>query len=108
MPIIVIDHLEVIDVEEDQGKRASVSLGSSDLALQKLEQKALVVDLGEPVDDREPIDFFVVEALDVAAAEELEDRTADFHVIATAKRQLLNHLGVVEIGAIGGFQIHHA
>ena len=74
------------------------------LAVEELEQVALVVDLGEAVDDGEPVDLFVNLRLDRAQLppeEEFEDGRADLDQVARPQGRLAAHLDVVEIGAVG-------
>jgi hypothetical protein len=72
----VVDLLEVVEVEEDEGHRATVALRARDLALERLQEVALVEDLREPVGGRELVDRLVVAALDVVAREELKKMCA--------------------------------
>jgi hypothetical protein len=52
-------------------------VGARDLALDRVQEVALVEDLRQAVDRRQPVDLLVVGVLDVAAGQELEDRAAD-------------------------------
>ena len=58
---------------------------SGQLAVEELEQVALVVDLREAVDDRQPVDLLVVLRLDVAAGEEAVDAVADPQIVAVGE-----------------------
>src|SRR5690606_24675850 len=64
---LVVDALEEVDVEHDEAEGAGVAARPDELALEGLEQVALVVDLGETIDDGHPVDFFVVLGLGVCA-----------------------------------------
>ena len=66
---------------------ALVAARADDLALEGLEQVALVVDLRETIDDGHPVDLFVVLRLDVGAGEELEDGRADLDAVAVRERR---------------------
>src|SRR5439155_20397694 len=79
---VVVDRLEKVDVEEDEGQRPLVPGRSGQLAVDELEQVALVVDLRQAVDDRQPINLFVILRFDVAAREEAVNAVADAEVVA--------------------------
>ena len=49
------------------------------------EQIALVMALGESVDDREPIDFFVIFCFEIAAAKKTIDAIADAQIFTVAQ-----------------------
>ena len=66
-------------------KIARVAARADDLFLERLEQVALHVRLRETVDDRHPVDFFVVLRFDVLAGEVLEDRRADLDAVAVRR-----------------------
>ena len=85
--MLVVDLLEVIDVEHQQRQRPAVARAARDLALEELEEVALVVGAGQAVHDRHPVDLFVVARLDAGAREELEDRRADLHEVGVAQRR---------------------
>ena len=63
----VVDALEVVDVEHEDREVALVAAAADDLALERLVEVALVVDLRETIDDGHPVDLFVVLRLDVGA-----------------------------------------
>ena len=96
--------LEAVDVDHDQRQRPAIAAGAGQLAVEKLEEVALVVDVGQGVDDGQAIDFLVILALDVAAREEAIDAVADAQIIAVLE---LVHRGrhVVDEGAVGALQI---
>ena len=77
--------LEVIDVEHQQRQRPAVAGAAGDLALEELEEVALVVGAGQGVHDRHLVDLFVVARLDARAGEELEDRGADLQEVGVAQ-----------------------
>ena len=104
VPEAVVDLLEVVDVEHHQRQRAPVAMRARDLALDRVQEVALVEDLRQPVDGRQPVDLLVVGGLDVAAREELEDRAADLDQVAVAQHVLVDGL-VVDVGAVRGSQI---
>jgi hypothetical protein len=81
-PIRVVALLEVVDVEHHQRERPIIAAGPAQLALEGLEEVALVEDLGQPVDRRQAIDLLVIQALDVVAAQELEDGAPDLDQVA--------------------------
>src|SRR5213593_883601 len=49
MAVVVVDHLEVVEVEHDQGKRCLAAGGAAQLALQALLEEPVVVEAGETV-----------------------------------------------------------
>ena len=100
----VVDLLEVIDVEEDQREAARVAAGAGGLALERLVEVALVVQLGEAVHRHQPVDLLVVLRLHVAAHDELEDRAADLELVAVAQDDLVDEL-VVDVGAVGRAEV---
>ena len=65
--VLVVDRLEVIDVEHQQRQRPAVARAARDLALEELEEVALVVGAGQGVHDRHLVDLFVVARLDAGA-----------------------------------------
>jgi hypothetical protein len=62
---------------------------------------------GETVRDHRAVDLFVIERLDVAAAQELEDRGADADPVAGAQRELLvgRQRVVVQRSAVGRTEV---
>ncbi len=104
--MLVVDLLEVIDVEHDQRQRPLVTRAARDLAVERLEEVALVVGLRETIDDGHAVDLFVVRRLDVRADEELEDRVADLEQVAVAQA-ILRDLFVVHVAAVGRAEIFH-
>src|SRR5262249_54871279 len=78
----VVDALEVVDVEEEDREVALVPAAADDLALERLVEVPLVVDLRETIHDGHAVDLFVILRLDVGAGEELEDRGPDLHPVA--------------------------
>ena len=96
--------LEAVDVEHDQRQRPAVAGRARQLAVEELQQVALVVDVGQGVDDGQAVDFLVVLGLDVAAGQEAVDAVADAQVIAVLE---LADGGrhVVDEGAVGALQI---
>ena len=102
--VAVVDLLEVVDVEHHQRQRPPVAVRARDLALERLEEVALVEDLRQAVDGRQAVDLLVVGVLDVAAGQELEDRAADLDEIAVAQDVLVDRL-VVDVGAVGRAEI---
>ena len=96
--------LEAVQVEHDQRQRPVVARRPRQLAVEELQQVALVVDVGQGVDDGQAIDFLVVLRLDVAAGQEAVDAVADAQVIAVL--ELADRGGhVVDEGAVGALQI---
>ena len=83
---------------------APVAVRARDLALERLEEVALVEDLRQAIDGGEPVDLLVVGVLDVAAGEELEDGAADLDQVAVAQHVLVDQL-VVDVGAVGRAQV---
>src|SRR6185369_3092830 len=98
--------LEIVDVEKHERKIAVVAAAARDLALERLVEVALVVDLRETIERHHSIDLFVVRRLDVVARHELQDRAADLHEVAVAKL-LFGDLGVVDVGAVGRAEVLH-
>src|SRR5678816_2036186 len=86
--VLVVDLLEVVDVEHQQRQRPAVARAACDLALEELEEVALVVGAGQGVHDRHPVDLFVVARLDAGAGQELEDRGADLEEVGVAQHAL--------------------
>ena len=56
VPEAVVDVLEVVEVEHEQGERLIVAPGPRDLVAQALPEVPVVVEPGEAVDDRLPLD----------------------------------------------------
>ena len=75
------------------------------LAVEELRQVALVVDLGQAVEDREPVDLLVVLGLDVAAGQEAVDAVADAQVVAVLEQPGSVELLVVDERAVGALQV---
>src|SRR6516165_1873177 len=99
MSEVVVNELEAIDIQHHQRQRTMMAGGSSQLAIQKFEQVALVVNAGERVDDGEAIDLFVVFRLDVAAGEVTKNPVPHAEIVAVLE---LVHRGrlVVDEGAV--------
>ncbi len=101
---VVVDRLEAVDVEHHQRQRPAVAGRAGDLAVEELHHVALVVRVGQGVDDGEPIDLLVILRLDVAAGEVAIDAVADAQVVAVL--QLADGGGhVVDEGAVGALQV---
>jgi len=101
---LVVDALETIQVEHDQRQRPAVTGRARQLPVQELQQVALVVDVGQGVDDGQAVDFLVVLRLDVAAGQEAIDAVSDPQVVAVL--ELADRRGnVVDEGAVGALQI---
>ncbi len=99
VPEAVVDLLEVIDVEHHQRQRSPVAVRARYLAFDRVHEVALVEDLRQAVDGRQPVDLLVVRVLDVAAREELEDRAADLDEISVAQHVFVDQL-VVDVRAV--------
>ena len=84
----VVDVLEEIDIEDEQGEGALVSLGARDLPVEHLVEVPLVVELCEAIGRHQPIDLFVVLHLHVVADDELQNRAANLELIAVPKPSL--------------------
>src|SRR5262249_21952488 len=96
---LVVDRLEAVEVEHDDGQRPAVALRARQLPVEELQQITLVVDLGQSVDDGEAVDLLVIFGLDVAAGEEAIDAIADTKIVAVL--ELANGGGhVVDEGAV--------
>jgi hypothetical protein len=78
----------------------NVAARADDFFFERLEQEALHVRLREAVDDRHPVNFFVVLRFHVEAGEVLEDRRADLDAITVRERLLADDLIVVHVGAV--------
>jgi hypothetical protein len=102
--VLVVDRLEVIDVEHQQRQRPAVARAARDLALEELEEVALVVGAGQGVHDRHLVDLFVVARLDAGARQELEDRRADLQEVSVAQYRA-RHRHVVDVRAVGRLQV---
>ena len=50
VPVLVVDALEVVDVDERDGKRRVVALGAVDLLAQPVHEVAAVEDAGQVID----------------------------------------------------------
>ena len=59
-----------------------MAAGALHLAVEELVQRPPVVDPGERVDDRQPVNLLVVLGLDVPTREEAVDALADANVVA--------------------------
>ena len=90
VPVGVVHALEVVDVEHDERQARVVALGPIELALQRLVEVPAVEDLREAVHRHQPVDLLVVVDLDVLAGHELQDRSADAHLVAVLQ-PLLAH-----------------
>src|SRR5262249_47559616 len=101
---LVVDGLEAVEVEEDDRQRPAVALRARQLAVEELQHVALVVDLGQGVDDGETVNFLVIFGLDVAAGEKAIDAVADAKIIAVVELADGN-AQVVDEGAVGALQI---
>src|SRR5262249_24268988 len=98
--MLVVDALEMVDVEHDQRKRTPVATAPGQLAVQVLHEIALVISLGQTIDDGHSVDLFEVSLLDRAARQEFADGGADLEQVAVAQG-LLVHGVVADIGAVG-------
>jgi hypothetical protein len=96
----------VVDVEHRQRQRPPVPLAPRQLALEELDEEALVVDAGQAVHDGHPVDLLVVRHLDVVAGQELEDGRADLEEVSVAQRRFLDRL-VVHVRAVGRSEVLH-
>src|SRR5580704_3454667 len=65
----------------------------------------MIVRLGQGIDDREPVDFFVVFSLDIAPGEEAIDAVADAQTVAVLKGGGPFNHAIVDKGAVGAAQI---
>ena len=70
------------------------------LLVERLEEEALHVHLGETIDDGHPVDFFVVLGLDVLPRQVLEDRGTDLDAVAVAEPGFALDLLVVHVRAV--------
>jgi hypothetical protein len=100
----VVHLLEMIDVEDDERDRAAVAHGAGHLALEHLIEEALVVHVGQAIEDRQPIDLLVVGSLDVGAGEKLHHRFTEADDVAVIELAPLDEL-VVHEGAVGRAQV---
>src|SRR5258706_5228163 len=96
----VVERLELIDIEEHQRKRPVMPRRPRDLAVEKIEEMALVRHLRQTVGDRQLIDLLVVQRLDVAPFDELQNRAAAAHQIAVAERRDAGQLRIVDEAAV--------
>ena len=60
MSVSVIHFLEVIQIEQEDRQWSSMPAGTLHLAVEKLDQVSPVVDAGERVEDRQPVNLLVV------------------------------------------------
>ena len=104
----VVDMLEVVDVEHQERERALVALGACDLFIQHLIEIPLVVQLGEAVGRHQPIDLLVVLDLDVITYDELQNRAADFQLVAVPEATLLFDEVIVDVRSIGRVEVANA
>jgi len=104
MAVLVVHGLEVVDVEEHERERLTAPRMPGELALEELEQMALVVQTGQSVEDRQLVELIVVGGLDVGPGEELLDGVADAQLVAVPER-LAHHALVVDEAAVGAAEI---
>ena len=63
-----------------------MSLRTYDLAIQELRHVALVVDLGQAVEDGEPVDLLVILGLNISAGQVAVDAVPDSQIIAVLEQ----------------------
>src|SRR5437899_874120 len=98
MAVLVIHLLEMVDVQQEDGEWPAVSGRTGHLALEKLHQVALVVQLRESIRDGEPVDSLVVLRFypaTMGGREELEDDGPQSQDVAGAKQPFTLQLIVV-------------
>src|SRR5882724_9784249 len=103
--VLVVDLLEMVDVQQEDGEWPAVSGRTRHLALEELHQVALVVQQRKSIRDGEPVDGLVVLRLHLAAlvgGEELQNGRAQPHEVPGTKQAFTGHLLVVHEGAVGG------
>ena len=82
-----------------------MSIGPYEFAIEELQERPVVVGLGQGVDNREPVDFFVILGLDVAACEKSIDAVADAQTIAVAQWCRAFDHAIIDKCAVGAAQI---
>src|SRR5437868_5832426 len=102
--MLVVDALEAVEIVHNERQRPAVASRSRQLAVKELEQVALVVGVGQGINNRQAINFLVVFGFHVAAGQEPVNAIADAKVIAILE---LGYGGrhVVDKRAIGALQI---
>ena len=94
----------MVDIEEDDRQGPVVPRRAVDLALEVVHQVALVVQAGQGIEDRQPVQLLVVIGLDIAAGQEAVQAVADPEVVAIGQRGLFRGR-VVDEGPVGAFQV---
>ena len=96
----VVDVLEEINIEDEQGKGALVSLGARDLPVEHLVEVPLVVKLREAIGRHEPIDLFVVLHFHVVSDDELQNGSANLELVTMAKPPFFVDEVVIDVGPV--------
>src|SRR5258708_37183421 len=78
-----------------------------DLAIEKIEEMALVRHLRQAVGDRQLVDLLVIQRLDVPALDELENGAAAAHQVAVAKRRDALHFLIIDEAAVRAAEVFH-
>ncbi len=104
MPVAIVDRLEQIHIDDAHRQRSLVAHGAGDFAIDRFDEVAAVVEVGQRVVGGELVDLLVVVRLHAGVADELEDALAQGQVIAVGQDRLLDR-AIVEAGGIGRVQI---
>ncbi len=99
--VIVVDLPEVVDVEEEDREVALVAAAAGNLALERLVEVPLVVDLGQAIHDGHAVDLLVVPSLRTGAREELEHGLANPDLVAVLHERLAGDALAVDPRATG-------
>ena len=94
----------MVDIEEDDRQGPVVARRAVDLALEVVHQVALVVQAGQGIEDRQPVQLLVVIGLDIAAGQEAVQAVADPEVVAIGQRGPFRGR-VVDEGPVGALQV---
>jgi len=106
VPELVVDALEVVNVEHDDTERPLVPSRTHALALENLEQVALVVDLGEPIHNCHPVNFLVILRFGISSAKKFQDCRANFNPVTVVEQLLANDKLFIQVRAIRRVQIN--
>ena len=107
MAQLVVDHLEVVDIDQHQRQWSVVAHGSNHLSLNEIVQVATVMDLRQPIEHGQPIDFFVILRLNVTTREKSVEAVPDPQIVPVAQHPALGS-GVVDEGSVCASQIRDA
>src|SRR5262249_44136847 len=105
VPQLVVDILEKVDVKQQKCQRPGVAAGTDQFAVEEFHQVALVVNLGQGIDNGQPVNLFVVLGFDVAAGQEAVNAVANPQIIAVVYQDGAGDRPVVDKRAVGAYQV---